>query len=276
MTAAIAKKPRHRKGQQPQRRPPWLASAVLCTALLLLLLFSVRPIRVHYYLSQGHKALAAAKPKEALAHFQAARAIDPNRAELGFWMARASRKIGDLEGVRKYLEESRRLGYSDEKRLHREWYLFLAQTGRISEAEPNLKEMLLTPGDDGGEICDAFSNGYCLNLRFSDALKLLNAWTIDFPGDFRPHLRRGQIYAGDERWPQAEAAFRDAIQRAPSELLVQRELAQTIYRNKKYEEATQLLEAVLTADPTDIKSMMILAQISYDQTRHKEGLGGPG
>lgn len=257
------------------RRPRWLVSAVLIAALAALLMFSARPIRVQYHLRQGRKALAAAKYGVALAHFQTARKIDPHRAEVGFWLARGSRKAGDLDGVRRYLEEARRLGYNDERRLRHEWFLVLAETGRVSEAEPHLRDMLVHPGEDAtdvSEICDAFTTGYCLSLRFSDARKLMDVWELDFPDDFRPHLRRGQIYAGDERWSQAEEEFRKALQRAPDEPLVRRELARSLFKNQSYGEAEQHLHVLLRADSADTQSLTILAQIAHDRNDNSESV----
>jgi tetratricopeptide (TPR) repeat protein len=262
MTIAAAGKTRS------QRRPRWLKSAVLTTALIALLVFSARPIRVEYYLSQGRKALAATRYEAALTHFRTAREIDPQRADVSFWLARASRKAGDLDGIRRFLDEARRLGYEDERRLGREWLLVLAETGRLSEAEPHLKEMLVHPGkdvEDAAEICDAFTKGYCLNLRFWDARKLLDVWELDFPGDFRPLLRRGQIEASDERWSHAAEEFRKALKRAPDEPIVKRELARALFKNQNYAEAEELLKRLVKEDPADIQSLQILAEIANER-----------
>jgi tetratricopeptide (TPR) repeat protein len=254
-------------------RPRFLGSVVLLATLVILIVFAIRPLRVNYYLGKGRRALADAKNVEALGDFRAARDIDPKNPETGFWLARACRKTGDLAGVRKYLEEARQLGYRDEKRLEQEWWLVLAESGHLKEAEQHLPEMLINSGDDGSEICDAFSKGYCLSLRFPEARKLLDAWSTEYPKDYRPYLRRAQMYAGDERWALAVGELLEAQKRAPDEIAVQRELGRCLYKNKELEEAVRQLQAVLRHEPSDVAALTVLAEIAFDRKDYKNAIG---
>lgn len=254
------------------RSPRSLILSATLVALVIGMAYAIRPLRVYYYLEHGRRALSQIKYVQALEDFRIARDIDPVNPETGFWLARACRKTGDLAGVRKYLEESRQLGYRDEKRLEHEWWLVLAESGRIKEAEQHLAEMLMNPGDDGTEICDSFSKGYCLSLRFAEARKLLDAWASEYPKDYRPYLRRAQIYAGDERWSLAIGELREAQKRAPEQLAVLRELGRCLYKNEETEEAERQLLAVIHRDPSDIPSLMSLAEIAFDQNNRKKSL----
>jgi tetratricopeptide (TPR) repeat protein len=235
----------------------------------MVIVFVNRPVRVYFYMHQGRRALSNAEYSQALADFRAAWEIDPLNSETGFWLARACRKTGDLAGVRKHLGESQRLAYTDKKRLKREWWLVLAETGRIQEVETHLSEMLMNPGDDGVEICDAFSKGYCLNLMFPQAHQLLDAWATEFPRDFRPYLRRAQIYAGSKQWSLAIGELREAQKRAPEEIAVHRELGHCLYKNDETEEAERHLLAVIRREPADVPTLMNLAQIAFDRNDHK-------
>jgi predicted Zn-dependent protease len=250
----------------------WLIGGMLLVALGILIASTLKPARVYYALSQGHKALSKGQFPTALAEYQTAHDLDPKNSEVAFFLARVSRKLGDLDGVRKYLEESQSLGYSDQKRLEREWWLAIAASGRMADAEPRLAEMLMNPGEDGSEICDAFSKGYCLSLRFSEARRLLDAWSQEYPRDHRPYLRRAQIYAGDEKWGLAIKELREALQRAPHESSVQRELGRCLYKNEEMSEAAQQLQAVISREPSDVASLMTLAQIHFDQKEHRQAL----
>ena len=241
--------------------------------LLMAIAFTCRPVRCYCRLCLGQFALSQGKYAEASANFRMAHDIDPTNAEILFWTARGCRKTGDLAGVVRCMNESQPLDYREKKRIHREWCLLLAETGRISEAEVHLPEMLVDPGDDGAEICDAFSKGYCLNLMFPAAQKLLDVWAVDFPEDFRPHLRRANIYAGSKQWALAIRELREAQRQAPEETGVLRELGSCFYRNGESDEAEKQLKTVINRDPADLSSLMNLAQITFDRNDYEISRG---
>jgi tetratricopeptide (TPR) repeat protein len=237
--------------------------------VLAALAFVVKPARVRHLVWDGQKQLSQGHAEAALESFRDALRIDPDQPETHFWLARACRKTGDVEGVRRHLDESLRLGYEDPDRLHREWRLLLAETGRIREVEPYLAEMLTDPGEDAVEICDAFVRGYCLNLQFEPALTLLDAWESDYPHDFRPHFRRGRIHADNElQWGRAEAAYREALRRAPDNPDVHRDLGKTLLDLRKLEEAEHHLRQALQTNPADADALLALAMTLVEQEDH--------
>ena len=250
----------------------WWLTTLLSSSLLFLIAYSIQPVRAYYHLSLGRRALSESRFADAMNNFQAALAIDPTNPETGFWLARTCRKTGNLAGVRQYLSESRRLGYPDRKRLEREWWLVLAENGRIQEVENQLVEMLMNPGDDGSEICDSFSKGYCLNLMFTEAQKLLQTWAADYPEDYRPFLRLSQIYAGRQQWALAIRELRQAQKRAPTEISVQRELGRCLLKNEEPAEAQRLLLSVIAREPDDSPSLMALAQMAFDRNDLDESI----
>lgn len=271
MTAALSN---HRMKLSSLRRRLGRRSIGLGVLLVVLmgLAFALNPVRVEYQLWRGRAELLRGNPSAAQVHFHHAERISPDKAETHFWLARTSRKAGDLEGVRRHLDEAQRLGYRDRDHLRREWWLVLAEAGHIRETEPFLAEMLTHPGEDGREICDAFATGYCMNLRFEEALALLDAWQADYPNDYRPHLRRGHIYAGNEQWTVAEAAFREAFRLAPDELDVHRGLARALMGLGKTDEAEHHLRIVLDREPTDADSLIKLARILRDRKEYTEAI----
>lgn len=238
---------------------------VLAVILLSVLALGASPALIEYHLWRGRTELAAANPEAALEHFRTARRIDPDRAETYFWLARGSRKTGDLKGLRRNLDQARKHGYKDRERLRREWWLLLAETGRIREVEPYLAEMLMNPGEDGVDICQAFATGYCLNLDFEKALALLDAWQADFPKDFRPRLRRGEIHAGDEQWVEAVAAYREALRLAPDEPAVRRGLGKALLKLRDLAEAEFHLRLAIRQDPGDVDAVIALAEVAQEQ-----------
>jgi predicted Zn-dependent protease len=133
--------------------------------------------------------------------------------------------------------------------------------------------MLTNPGEDGDEICDALSKGYCLNLMFSEARSVLDAWAAEYPADYRPYLRRAQILAGSKQWALAIRELREAQKRAPGEMAVHRELGHCLYKNDDLEEAELHLQAVTDREPTDVPSLMSLAEMAFNRNDHKKALG---
>lgn len=254
-----------------KHRRAWIV-ALVSGALLLLIACTIPSVRSAYHQFLGRLALSESNNLQALAHFQQAQAVDPGNPETQFWMARVCRKTGDLAGVQEHLSEARRLGYAGGKRLEREWWLVLAENGRIGEAENHLAEMLMNPGDDGSEICDAFSKGYCLNLMFSPAQKLLETWAADYPSDYRPYLRLAQIYAGRQQWALAIRELRQAKKRAPTQIPVQRELGRCLYKNNETEEAERELQSVVARDPQETVALMTLAQLAFDRNDHAKAV----
>lgn len=255
---------------QPAR---WRITGIVAAALLIPFAYANRPVRVYYYLSHGRQALTDGKPKQALLDFQTAHDVDPTNPEIIFWQARASRKAGDLAGIGKSIRDSRQLDDRNQQRIEKEWWLLLAETGRIQEAEKYLPDMLMNPGEDGSEICDAFSKGYCLNLMFSQAKQLLDVWAAEYPRDYRPYLRRAQIYAGSKQWALAIGELREARKRAPLEIAVHRELGYCLFKNDEPQEAERELQEVVRREPSDVTSLMNLAQIAFDRNDHRLSAG---
>ena len=107
---------------------------------------------------------------------------------------------------------------------------------------------------------------------FPQAERLLDVWASEYPHDYRPHLRRAKIYAGSKQWSLAIRELREAQKRAPREIAVLRDLGNCLYKNDEIEEAEQVLQAVILQDQADTASRMILAQIAFDRSDHKQAL----
>lgn len=236
-----------------------LAAALVAAAAL------VHPARVTYKLQVGKSQLRSGDYESGLMTLREAARLDPDRAETQFWLARACRKTGDLEGVRRHLDRAAALNYSETERLKREWWLVLAETGRVREVEQHLPAMLLHAAEDGPEICDAFVQGYCLNLQFEPARQLIGAWQTDFPDDHRPYARLGQIESGQQRWPQAAAAYEEALRRKPDLPSVRCALATALVELHREQDAEQQLRAALNADPDFVPALLALGNLLLER-----------
>ena len=56
-------------------------------------------------------------------------------------------------------------------------------------------------------------------------------------------------------------------------MAIHRELGQCLYKNDEAKEAEQQLQAVIRHDPSDVPTLMSLAQITFDRNDHKQSLG---
>ena len=239
--------------------------AGLCLMLVIAIAIIQRPIRAYITIDQGRRLMADAKYAEALQRFRKAREIQPSNRDTDVWIARACRKSGDLAGLRQCIVDSEKQDLHHQKRIELERRLLLAETGRIGDVELYLPELLMNAGDDGAEICDAYSKGYCLNLKFSQAEELLAVWAAEFPRDYRPYLRRAQIYGGNKRWKAAIKELVEAEKLAPKEFAVLRELGNCLFKNGDVIEAERRLLQAAAIRPIDPQLLMNLAQISFDR-----------
>lgn len=90
--------------------------------------------------------------------------------------------------------------------------------------------------------------------------------------DWRAWANYGQALAALERWPRAEAAFRHAIELHSGEPTVRRDLAITLARQgRENEAADELLRwcGEVSADP---ESLILLARLLADLGRHEESV----
>ena len=171
-------------------------------------------------------------------------AFAPEDAETAFLRARAHRKRGDMVQAAAALERAHSLGITL-ARLVREQWLAQAQSGQMHEAEPHLTKMLMDPGGDGQDICEAFTLGYLRTQRHGQALQLLQAWMADWPHSAIPYLMRGRLRTLQSDLQQAEADFRRAIELAPENREVRLELALVLERSNRLREAVPLFEGCL-------------------------------
>lgn len=195
---------------RPRRRWLWY----VLTAAMIAALFGGREVIGSYAKSQARYCIAHRDPQAALNWLQWCQRLDPSDAEAEFLRARSYRKLGQLNSLRDHLAQAFKLGYSVD-RLEREQVLAQAQAGQLAEAEPHLAGLLTDPQGDAAEICEAFVHGFYLNRRLADAFQLLIPWIADFPASPQPYYIRGHIQIGLQRYKQAEADLRKALELDP-------------------------------------------------------------
>ena len=162
-----------------------------------------------------------------------------NSAEVKVQLARAYRRQGRLELSQSYLVSARQLGCNPE-RVRREEIMAIAQSGLLSRVEPQIRQMLVDPGDDASEICEALINGFLLNFRFADAYGLLDLWQSDFPDDPQPLFMRGLIAEQLGISKEASDFYQQALARAPGRDDIRLRLFVSLVAQHEYSQAEPL------------------------------------
>ncbi|MDA1230806.1 MAG: tetratricopeptide repeat protein, partial [Planctomycetota bacterium] len=164
--------------------------------------------------SRARSALARHDIESAREWLQFADRLNDRQPEIAFLKARAARKDADFEGALKHLNLAQELGWDNEL-LRREEILLFAQAGLMRQSEPLLKELLLRPGDDGSEICEAFVSGFLLDNNHQKAMMVINAWIGDFPEAAQPWIFKGEIGLLGSQYRAAQLDFEQALKRDP-------------------------------------------------------------
>jgi tetratricopeptide (TPR) repeat protein len=232
-------------------------------------MFGWRRGEVWYRLHRGKVAVEQRDADGAVERLVPVLTLAPENAEAHFWLARAYRRQGDMTQVRAHLERARTLGFSRD-RLRREEWLAMAQSGQIREATPHLSELLIDPGDDGPDICEAYVNGFFLTCRFRDGLALLDVWRAEFPNDAQPYLFRARYNSSVGDLNGATDDCRTGLVLDPERRDLKLLLAAALLELHELDQAEELLRNMLAAAPDDIDVLQRLSECLFEQGRHEQ------
>jgi tetratricopeptide (TPR) repeat protein len=140
--------------------------------------------------------------------------LGPRDPETAFLQARLLRKLGHNLESGQELERAVRLGL-DPQRARRETLLARAGTGDVFNIAMELDRMLIDPGDDGREICEAYVNGLLVTANYDTASALIAVWKQDFPDDAQPYYVFARALEHLGRHEQAEQEYRAALDKQP-------------------------------------------------------------
>ena len=233
---------------------------LLAIALLAVAVLQWKPLMVEFRTARARRALAARQNQRAVEELQAALRLAPDRPETLFLLARAHRRLGNLEGASTFLQQAKSLG-GDPNRLQRETWLLLARAGRLRDAEPHLVQLLADPRDDGPDICESFVHGYVANLFADPAEQLLDAWQKDYPDDPQQYFMRAYFLErtmGKTR--ESVEAYRQGLSLAPNESVMRYRLALALMSLSDFEQAGEELRRCVEHDPENPEVLAALAE----------------
>ena len=253
--------------EKTRRGPRALIYALLVIAAAAVFLW--KPYRTSQLLAVAGEHLKAEQWEQADRILQEAEELSPENADVQFWRARTARKLGNVDQLRHHIDAAERLGFQPAEKLKHEWWMLLASTGYLTEVENKLPGMLQVT-DEGPEICEAFVNGYCLNLRFQTALQILDAWQADHTDDYRPWMHRASVHASREDWTDAVAAWEKAIALNPTKTELRQGLATACLESGDIDRAYMLLKELVDDAPEDIALLSSYAELLYAKSEFIE------
>ncbi len=235
-------------------RPTFVVAGLLAVALGVW----AAPAVIHEQrLLQARRLLDTHNAKRALELLQTVEK-HANCKKTQFLLARANRRLGRLDDVRKHLNAAEEMGYSPAA-IELEKWLTQAQSGHVSSVLPQLREYLATSNTDVQEVCEALVNGYLRNYRFEEAAHWLEAWEGDFPQEAQPHFCRGALWQHFDRLPDALKEFRRAVELEPGRTDVRLELGRVLAGLHQYDRAILQLQRCLEDDPQNSDVLAALA-----------------
>jgi predicted Zn-dependent protease len=232
-----------------RKRLLWVSLILVAAAIAFWYPFVDRRSRIFF----AERALRARKADLALVWLKSIPAGQSD-AHREFLMARAYRRLGQLDLVREHLQRAFDLRFPFE-RLQREEWMAMAQSGQMRDAEPHLRELLQNPGEDGQEICESYVSGYFRNRQVWKAMPIVDAWQADFPDDPLPYSIRGGRFRELEKWPEAIAEYKKALELTPEDTHIRLQLAICLKAAVKFDDAEVEFRQCLKETPQD-KSLL--------------------
>ena len=151
-------------------------------ALIAGAIFAWNPINLQLQLTRAKAALLVRDTDTAETHLTTALELNPESGEVQFLMARAKRRLGDIESVRHHLQIAQELGF-DPSRCRREQTYAMAHIGVLGEGQSQLAQLLASDDSDGMDLCVAFARGFIATNDHQMADAVIEAWERDYPDD---------------------------------------------------------------------------------------------
>lgn len=168
---------------------------------------------------------------------------DPANAVLGAGVARGQ---GDADRLSQQIENARRWG-ADPKAIRREELLARAQAGQLDGIEEEIVELLGEGGDQTAEVSEAYANGLAMVGRFEDAMRILDAWRLDFPNDPRPNYRLARIQEHQKSYTEAEENYRESLAKDAGYFPARYSLGRVLVNRRRADEALEQFQLCLQA-----------------------------
>jgi tetratricopeptide (TPR) repeat protein len=207
---------------------------------------------------QARQALEQNDFARACEHLHGALAVQEDSGEAHFLLARSSRRAGDADAARRYLECALALGW-DKQQVRLEKWLQEAQSGVVEPVEEPLRRYLAA-GVEERLILEALARG-CLQSNFTErAYHYTSRWVERHPDDWYGQFWHGRALEQGLRYDLAAEAYQAMLARKPDHLAARLHCGQVLLWRGRYPEALPHFEAVVEQQPTNEAALLGLAQ----------------
>src|SRR5579884_612234 len=210
----------------------------------------------HWRLAQ--QALDQNDVEAARAHLEHCVKAWPLNADSHFLLARACRRLDDMDGWRTHLHRAVLLHWPP-RDIELEQQLQAAQTGRLFEVEGALLERVNRFPPEEEIILEALCRGYIADDRLAEGLNLIHEWLRRHPNNWLPWYYQGLAYRAKHGNAKAEADFRHVLELKPDQPDSQIVLAILYAGDGHYRPAARLFERYLERKPNDADALYGLA-----------------
>lgn len=233
---------------QPKTGRLWFARRWVCSFLVIALLALIA-MDVPGILARAMANRAASQLDNASAErwISIAKSVSWRHGEMELLSARLLRRQGRADELEQALQRAIRSG-ADSKLVSLERALAQAQSGSLDSVEPQLFDALRNGIGDSAEISDAYANGLTISSRFDQALKVLQAWQIDYPKDPRPAYRIGRIFEHKAVWDKAQEHYRQSISVSPTYYPARFRLGRVLMYDRQLDAAKDEFATCLSMD----------------------------
>jgi tetratricopeptide (TPR) repeat protein len=193
----------------------------------------------------------------------------PSNTEAHLLASRAARRSGDLQAARDHLRECQRSEKTPTKESLFEWTLLRAASGDLEEVEPLLLDRMQKEPDSAPLVWEALAQGCINRFRLLDATKYVTKWTEQQPDHPQALFLLGVIKQQAGASAVAATDFRRVVELDPERDDARRQLARSLLKTGRYEEALAHLEYLHKRQPKDADILVNLARCQIEMG-HRE------
>jgi tetratricopeptide (TPR) repeat protein len=185
---------------------------------------------------------------KAISTFETARKIAPNDPSVTLYLIQAQMAAKNYNNAAE-LAHAARSTHPDDLRLARMESIALRRAGKVDQGLAILEEIVRTHGDDSDAVV-MLAQGYVDANRAPQAVKLLQDAQVRFPGDANVALELGAVFDKQKKFNDAENVLRQLIAKDPNNAIALNYLGYMLAeRGERLGESVDYLKRALAIDP---------------------------
>jgi tetratricopeptide (TPR) repeat protein len=190
------------------------------------------------------------KYNEAIAVLEEARKVSPTDAGITGELIEAHLAAKHYDRAAE-LARAARVARPDDVRLAAFEAGALQQSGKVEEAIAVMDALVARRGEDPLAHV-ALADVYSKANRGAEAVKILRDAQVKFPSETRVTFQLGAAFEQQEKWAEAEAAFREVIKQDPEHAPALNYLGYMLAdRGERLDESVELIKRALAIDPVN-------------------------